>query len=191
MDRTQLLQDLIDQKTEVPIQRFLSNGKKTQGSITVSIQNPGTWESMQPVAQGLWKVVYAPHMTTMAGLAGGGTFDVSYILQEDGTMISHAKLYDFPFLPELMLSVSGTFGSVSDQVCRVDFNRAWVTLDQAEPYPNYDEVPDDFAKPIISFLGGLFFIPQVSVFPVSFLDDNLIVFDFQLFGTRICARKNN
>jgi hypothetical protein len=184
-DRTRLLQRLIDTKSEVSIDEFLSNNL-TEG---ISIKSPAAWESMRSVAAGTWKVVYAPHMTTMASLAGGGSLDVTYALQQDGTMISHAKL-DFSWLPPLVLSVSGTYGSVSDQVCRVDFDRAWVTLAET-PFPSYDDVPDDVMKPIISFLGKLFFIKQVSVFPVSFLDENLIIFDFELLGTRICARKIN
>lgn len=182
-DRTRLLQQLIDIKSEVSIDEFLSS----VSAKDVSIQSPAAWESMRPVATGTWKVVYAPHMTTMGRIAGNGSFDVTYILQQDGTMVSHAKC-DFPWLPPLVLSVSGTFGSVSEQVCRVDFDRAWVTFGET-PYSSYEEVPDDYGKPIIFFLGKLFFIKQVSVFPVSFLDDNLIVFDFELLGTRICARK--
>lgn len=187
-DRTRLLQEMIDSRVEIPIQDYLKDSTSTNN---VSIQNPGQWESMQMIAQGTWKVIYAPHMTIMAGLAGGGTLDVSYILQEDGTMISHA-VCDFSWLPnngKIILSVSGTWGSVSSQVCRVDFDQAWITLDQEEPFATFNDVPDDGKKSIISFLGRLFFIEAVSVFPISFLDDNLIVFDFELLGTRICARK--
>ena len=105
----------------IPSKRFPS---KTFLSRGTSIQNPGQWESMQPVAQGTWKVIYAPHMTTMAALIGGGSFDVSYVMQSDGTMTSHA-VCNFPWLPngKVILSVSGTWGSVSSHVCRVDFDR--------------------------------------------------------------------
>lgn len=187
-DRTRLLQEMMDSKVEIPITDYTISGDAST-SPDVSIENPGAWQSMQPVAEGTWKVVYAPHMTSMADL-GGGTLDVSYILSGDGNMVSHA-VCKFPWLPngKVILSVSGTYGSVSSHVCRVDFDRAWVTLDREEPYATYEDVPEDGSKSIISSLGQLFFIEQVSVFPVSFLDDNLIVFDFQLLGTRICARK--
>lgn len=185
LDRTRLLQDLIDNKAEVPIQVYTSGNERNESSI----QNPGLWDSMQPVATGTWKVIYAPHMTTMAALAGKGTLDVSYMFERNGTMRSHA-VCDFSWLPStVILSVSGTFGSVSSEVCRVDFDRAWVTLDRKEPYPTFEDVPQDVWKEVISALGRLFFIEQVSVFPISYLDDNLIVFDFELLGTRICARK--
>lgn len=185
-DRTRLLQDMIDNKVEISVDEYVQGTTYTG----VSIQNPASWESMQAVAKGTWKVVYAPHMTIMSNLAGGGTLGVSYILRQDGTMSSHA-VCDFDWLPfgRVILSVSGTWGTVSSQVCRVDFDRAWITLNQEEPYATFEDVPDDDSKSIISFLGRLFFVEAVSVFPISFLDENLIVFDFELLGTRICARK--
>ncbi len=79
-------------------------------------------------------------------------------------------------------------------VCRVDFDEAWIkTLDDDTflegPYPTIDSVPDSFAKYVIRSLGRLLFIEPFAVFPVSYLDNDLIVFDFELLGTRICARK--
>ena len=156
-----------------------------------SREKPGSWEGFGPVAKGKWRVIYAPHMTTMANLAAG-QFQVEYDLNEDGTMESHAR-YSFPIVGEGYLSVSGTYGSVDDTTCRVDFDEAWVkqlhegTAD--EPYASIDDVPESLAKTIIRRLGRLFFFDGVSVFPVSFLDDDLIVFDFELLGTRITARK--
>ena len=49
--RTQLVNDIIDK----------CNG----------ITNPGSQESFAAVAPGVWRVVYAPHMTIMAGLFQG------------------------------------------------------------------------------------------------------------------------
>ena len=150
------------------------------------IQNPG--RDFQSVAPGRWRVCYAPHMTFMAGLFGG-SFDVQYDLGKDGTMTSHAK-YDFPLLNLFgYLSVSGTYGSVDEEICRVDFDEAWIAMDQDAPFETVDDVPDSFSKSIIRKIGRLLFIEAWSVFPVSYLDDDLIVFDFELLGTRICARK--
>ena len=130
-------------------------------------------------------------MTTMANLAGG-QFQVEYNLNKDGTMESHAR-YSFPIVGEGYLSVSGTYGSVDDTTCRVYFDEAWVKqLEESttdEPYASIDDVPESLAKTIIRRLGRTFFFDAVSVFPVSFLDDDLIVFDFELLGTRITARK--
>jgi hypothetical protein len=61
--------------------------------------------------------------------------------------------------------------------------------DDDQPYSKLSDVPDSLAKTMITTLGKLLFIRPVSVFPISFLSENLIVFDFELLGTRICARK--
>jgi len=162
---------------------------------SVSIQNPGLKQSFNVVASGKWKVIYAPHMTTIAGLFGGA-FDVQYILDNNGRITSHAK-YNFPIFGRGYLSASGTFGSVNEDVCRVDFDQVWVKIlpsteeQEEEPYAELNQVPMGFIKDAINSIGKLFFFEQVSMFPVSFLDNELIIFDFEVLGTRICARKSN
>ena len=83
--------------------------------------------------------------------------------------------------------------SVNDDVCRVDFDEAWVrTCDDSfnvQPYESIDSVPDSISKTLIRNMGKALFIEAFAVFPVSYLDNDLIVFDFELLGTRICARK--
>lgn len=99
----------MDNKVDQDINTFLKQSSATT-STSVSIENPGQWESMLPVAPGTWNVIYAPHMTTMAKVFGGGEFRVQYIMNEDGTMVSHARLGGFPWLFGLdgvYLSVSG------------------------------------------------------------------------------------
>lgn len=59
------------------------------------------------------------------------------------------------------------------------------------PYKTFQEVPDSHMKRLINSIGQTFFLESVSVFPVSFLDQDMCVFEFQLLGTRICARKLN
>ena len=154
---------------------------------------PGSTKSFGPLAAGTWRIVYAPHIYTMANLAGGSFDPVYYILRKDGTMTSHAR-YTFPVIGSGWLSVSGTYGSEDeDNVCRVDFDKAWVRLTNdnptMDPYDNLESVPPSFWKDIIQSLGKFFFIDAVSIFPVSYLDNDTIVFDFELLGTRICARK--
>lgn len=173
--RTQLLNDVIE----------------NQGGLS----NPGSQKSFATVAPGMWRVCYAPHMTIMAGLFQG-EFSVQYDLRKDGTTTSHAR-YKFPLFNLFgYLSVSGTYGSVNNQVCRVDFNEAWIrTCDndsfEQEPYPDIESVPDSIAKSLIRNIGKALFIEPFAVFPVSHLCDELIVFDFEVLGTRICARKES
>ena len=150
--------------------------------------------------EGTWRVVYAPHMDAMSRLVRGRFYPVEYILRKDGTMTSHAK-YNLPLIGSGWLSVSGTYGSEDGNVvCRVDFDKAWVSLvdnnsvddtviGNDSPFPTFESVPDSLSKSIIQVIGQLGFVKSVSVFPVSYLDDDTIVFDFELLGTRICARK--
>jgi hypothetical protein len=170
-------------------------GSKDDNIIpTASLENPGLVSIFSSVASGTWKVIYAPHIATIAGL-GGGKFDVQYTLFEDGTMTSHAR-YNFPVVGEGYLSVSGTYGSVDNTVSRVDFDRAWIKpllrknsgqID--EPYERLEYVPESTVKNIINNIGNAVFVDAFAIFPVSFLDDDTIVFDFELLGTRICAKR--
>jgi hypothetical protein len=169
---------------------------------------PGSTNSFNPIAVATWSVVYAPHISTggklltttfgTGGEDGEGGFDpVLYIMKPIQRMVSHAR-YDIPWLKlRGWLSVSGTYDSHdNDRICRVDFDRAWVkpisnnsSNDDDKPYECFDDVPSSFSKTLIQKLGQLGFVKSVSVFPVSYLDDDTIVFDFELLKTRICARK--
>eukprot|EP00557_Chaetoceros_sp_GSL56_P005922 CAMPEP_0176489326 /NCGR_PEP_ID=MMETSP0200_2-20121128/7221_1 /TAXON_ID=947934 /ORGANISM="Chaetoceros sp., Strain GSL56" /LENGTH=203 /DNA_ID=CAMNT_0017886445 /DNA_START=1144 /DNA_END=1755 /DNA_ORIENTATION=+ len=164
---------------------------------TLSLDNPGLSTTFLRVAPGTWKVVYAPHIATAAKLLGG-KFEVQYNLYANSTIISHAR-YEFPIVESGYLSVSGTYGSLDNLVCRVDFDRAWITpittigggmnVSRQMPYECLEEVPDSLLKRIINNVGRTMFIEQFAIFPISFLDEDTIVFDFELLGTRICARK--
>ena len=67
LERSQLLEQLIASKLEIPVEEILENsGKAEHRTADYSIENPGRWGNMQKVAAGDWKVIYAPHMTTMA-----------------------------------------------------------------------------------------------------------------------------
>jgi hypothetical protein len=188
-----MLDSLIENKLVVDASSFPVG--KSAGT-RVSISNPGRLESMIKVAAGTWKVIYAPHMKLGEALFGGGNLDVQYILYPNRAIESHARLFMFPWMlgiTSIYLSVSGKYGSVSDDVCEVVWEEAWVRTvsesDDDQPYSKLSDVPDSLAKTMITTLGKLLFIRPVSVFPISFLSENLIVFDFELLGTRICARK--
>lgn len=154
--------------------------------------HPGSTDGFAPFAVGTWKIVYAPHISTMGSLAGGSFDPVYYIMKPNGIMTSHAR-FSFPLVGSGWLSVSGTYASEDeDRICRVDFDKAWLSLNSDNddsPTASLEEVPDGMSKIIIQTLGQLGFVKSVSVFPVSYLDEDTIVFDFELLGTRICARK--
>jgi hypothetical protein len=155
---------------------------------------PGSTDGFAPYVVGTWKIVYAPHISTMGSFLRGSFDPVYYIMKPNGVMTSHAR-FSFPLLGSGWLSVSGTYGSEdNDKICRVNFNKTWVSLnemnaDNDSPLPSLEDVPDSVSKSIIQTLGQLGFVKAVSVFPVSYLDNDTIVFDFELLGTRICARK--
>jgi len=150
---------------------------------------PGSQASFTPLAVGTWRVIYAPHIVTIASLLQGSFDPVYYMMKPNGEMTSHVR-YQFPLIGSGWLSVSGTYSSQDEkQVCRVDFDKTWVTVNQEKPFPSLEMVPDTPSRALIQTLGKLFFIEAASVFPVSYLDRDTIVFDFELLGTRICARK--
>ena len=175
-----------------------ANKKRTEMVAEMIQENPvpapGSTSSFAPLAAGKWRIVYAPHISVMGQLFQGSFDPVYYIMKPNGEMTSHAR-YNFPIIGSGWLSVSGTYGSEDeDRVCRVDFNRAWVKMisdeqNNVDPYDSLDDVPPSQWKNMIQALGQFFFVDAVSVFPVSYLDSDTIVFDFELLGTRICARK--
>jgi len=197
-ERSALLAKMIDEKEVVAV------GSQGSGERTISYEKPGSTETflalggVAPVAAGTWKVVYAPHMTTAMDIFRG-RFDVTYDLFADSRIVSHAY-YDFPIVGKGYLSVSGTYGSVAndatDMYSRVDFDKAWLkalpssaSTSTAPPYDSLEAVPDSFLKTAINEIGKRAFIESVAVFPVSFLDDDTIVFEFESLGTKICAHK--
>jgi hypothetical protein len=193
--RTELLDKMISEKvTTKDLNNALTTSEADGILPTASLENPGLESIFSSVAPGTWKVIYAPHMTTIAGIAGG-KFDVQYTLFNDGTMTSHAR-YNFPVIGEGYLSVSGTYGSVDNRVSRVDFDKAWIKPFDGKnseeidgPYESLEDVPASPVKDIINSIGKAMFVDGVAIFPVSFLDDDTIVFDFELLGTKICAKK--
>lgn len=188
-DRTRAVSDLIVHRTLVdkdPIKEMSDHSWST----------PARETTMRAVAPGTWKVVYAPHMAFGKRLFGLDGLDVSYSMRQDGTCTSHALLSGLLHdKSTIALSASGTYSSVSDTVCRIEWEEAWVRVgpndddDKQIYFPTIEDVPDSIQKEVIRRVGRLLFIRPFSVFPVSFLNNEWIVFEFDLLGTRIVARK--
>ncbi|OEU07951.1 hypothetical protein FRACYDRAFT_196982 [Fragilariopsis cylindrus CCMP1102] len=194
LDTMDTLNDATKERTTLLNKMISENNTETKTNSHLQSASPN------PIAVGKWKVIYAPHISTAANILNG-KFDVQYDLfydekeEEDGSastavVVSHAY-YDFPIIGKGYLSVSGTYG--------IDFNKAWIKPisksksqeeeSQSQPYASLKDVPDSLMKTIINEIGKRAFVESVAVFPVSFLDSNMIVFEFQLFGTKICACK--
>jgi hypothetical protein len=93
IERTSLLNQMIQSKKEVLRLNRINSSPLSPKQTSVpaqSLMNPGRLSSFSMVANGTWKVIYAPHMTTISGIFGG-TFDVSYILYDNLTIVSHAR----------------------------------------------------------------------------------------------------
>jgi hypothetical protein len=56
--------------------------------------------------------------------------------------------------------------------------------DDDAPYRSLASVPSSTTKNVVEALGKWLFILELAVFPISYLDDDLVVFDFELFKTR-------
>mmetsp|Transcript_32849 Transcript_32849/g.49563 ORF Transcript_32849/g.49563 Transcript_32849/m.49563 type:complete len:259 (+) Transcript_32849:110-886(+) len=196
--RTDLLNRMISNKVLVEADE-IKKIRDRSGKNDESISRPASLSSMLPVAPGTWKVVYAPHISTIVKLVGGGKLDVEYILHSNQKIQSHAKFASFPWMlgiKSIFLSVNGTYDSMSDSDCVVEWKEAWIKIidnncddEEDKPFATFSEVPDSVWKDAINDIGQFLFIKPFSLFPVSFLSPDLTVFDFDLFGTRICARK--
>jgi hypothetical protein len=194
--------DILLQKLDDPLAFNSANKERTQLVADLTKENPvdapGSTKSFAPLAVGTWRIVYAPHIYTMGSLCQGSFDPVYYIMKPNGKMTSHAR-YSFPIIGSGWLSVSGSYRSQDEEnVCRVDFDKAWIKLidqssddpdDAEQPFESLEAVPPSPWKDGIQALGKFFFVDAVSAFPVSYLDKDTIVFDFELLGTRICARK--
>lgn len=153
-------------------------------------KRPGSISSFRDIAPGSWRIIYAPHISTLSSVVGGSFDPVLYDMNDDGfKIVSHAK-YNFPVLGEGWLSVSGIYDSMdNDRYCKVEFDRAWIGVGSKNKFDSIDDAPETWYKNIINSLGQLGFRKEFAVFPVSYLDEDTIVFDFELLGTRICATK--
>ena len=61
-ERTRLLENMLQEK--------VSDGMEEEITPTARLSNPGLSSTFDEVVSGKWEVVYAPHMTTIAGLFG-------------------------------------------------------------------------------------------------------------------------
>ena len=117
-ERSELLAKMIEEKKVVAIGHHNKEDDVLSLSMvpTISYEKPGSTETFlasvagAPVAEGTWKVVYAPHMTTAMDLFRG-RFDVTYDLFPDSRIVSHA-FYDFPVVLGMAgLAATMTFGT--------------------------------------------------------------------------------
>ena len=156
-------------------------------------QRPGSTDSYERFAKGLWRVSYAPHIRAIERVSGT-KFDVFYAL-EKGVLESYVR-FEASLLGRAILKghlcASGSYASLSDEETTMTWDRIWCDLDSFERGPSSaGEVTRHIAPGLVQSLGKLAFIQSVSRFPVYYLDDDLVMFEFTLLGTKIVAAKVN
>jgi len=152
----------------------------------------------QPAADwpGLWRVVYAPHMKTLGGLALT-QFDVYYDISAVGEALelrSHVR-FKAPFGAG-WLSAAGPVSTLKGQLdvpglgarptTEVAFKDFWVDLGSSLPRPS-----PDASDSILQSIASPFFLKQLSVFPALLFDARLgvCVFRFPPLGVEIAAQR--
>jgi len=145
---------------------------------------------------GLWRVVYAPHMKTLGGLALT-RFDVYYDIAAVGEVLelrSHVR-FDTPFGAG-WLSAAGLVTALSGQLevpglgtrptTEVAFKDFWIDL--GSPLPRSSP---DASDSILQSIAAPFFVKRLSVFPTLLFDARLgiCVFRFPPLGVEIVAQR--
>ena len=136
------------------------------------------------LARGRWRVVHAPHIKSILGRLLGSRFDVVYdigVEGDGGPMTSNVKYAGF--FGEGYLSTRGTWRRDGDR-CVLDWRDGW--WDPGADKPSADPA-ESYASETIRPMARAGFIPLFATFPVDYLDEDLCVFVFPLFGTRIVA----
>jgi hypothetical protein len=144
----------------------------------------GVGDRFAELARGRWRVVHAPHIKNILGRLLGSRFDVLYDIGVDGDggpMESNVKYAGF--WGEGYLSTRGTWRRDGDR-CVLDWRDGW--WDPGADKPSADPA-ESYASETIRPMARAGFIPLFATFPVDYLDEDLCVFVFPLFGTRIVA----
>ena len=159
--------------------------KEIDDAVDALPAQPAIGDSFARLAKGRWRVVHAPHIKNILGRLLGSRFDVVYDIGveggDGGPMESNVK-YD-GFWGEGYLSTRGTWRRDGD-CCVLDWRDGW--WDPGATQPSSDPAASYAAETVLP-MARAGFIPLFATFPVDYLDEDLCVFVFPLFGTRIVA----
>ena len=158
--------------------------KEIDDAVDALPAQPAVGSSFARLAKGRWRVVHAPHIKNILGRLLGSRFDVVYdigVSGDGGPMESNVKYAGF--WGEGYLSTRGTWRRDGDR-CVLDWRDGW--WDPGATQPSSDPAAS-YAAETIRPMARAGFIPLFATFPVDYLDEDLCVFVFPLFGTRIVA----
>eukprot|EP00850_Spirogloea_muscicola_P024700 SM001327S27067 [mRNA] locus=s1327:1006:1681:- [translate_table: standard] len=117
----------------------------------------------------------------------GARFDpIRYTLT--GTHIASNVKYSSQLLGDGWLSASGDFEADGLDAVRVLFDSFWwdIGRDDLKPDP---QGQGSWQQTSLNNLGRALFFPQLSTFPVLYLDQDLVVFNFPPLSTNIAAHR--
>ncbi|GIL79785.1 hypothetical protein Vretimale_12411 [Volvox reticuliferus] len=160
--------------------------------VQLIAENPTLQPGNQSVelGQGTWQVFYAPHIFKLSSAMATKFQPIQYRLSGN-SLVANVK-YSNPLLGEGWLSAGGTMARKYDDAVEVAFDRFW--MDMGADSLRADLPPDASsslltADGIIGALGRAAFFPQLAVFPVLYLDNDLAVFKFTPLDSPIAVHR--
>ena len=156
----------------------------------LKLEKPSSFKSLSKIATGCWKVKYAPHINILEKVLFT-KFEVSYLFPNSlspYSLISNVR-YTSRLFGTGHLNTAGKYEITQDgKECRIVWDKIWWDLNKDTP-STYKNVEDHILQSAIQYIGKVAFIESVSKFPIDYLDSDICVFKFELFGTTICALK--
>lgn len=145
------------------------------------------------LGQGTWEVISAPHIEAISSTLGCTFSPIRYTLLAEN-LISNV-FYSHPVLGEGWLSAGGKMYRKYDDSVEVSFDRFWVD----GPSTLREDIPlsetwsngglNLGVDSVVSLLGKTAFFPQLAIFPILYLDQDLCVFSFPAMNSKIAVRK--
>lgn len=158
--------------------------------VKLSSEKVSYVKSSSRIATGSWKIRHAPHISLLEKVLFT-KFDVSYIFPDSRqpySLISNVR-YTSPLFGTGHLSTAGKYEMTQSQECKIVWDKIWWDIKREGP-SSYDDIKSHVLPSIIQFVGKAAFVEGVSKFPIEYLDSDVCIFRFELFGTTICALKN-
>lgn len=156
--------------------------------LSSPIADAGLEKNYKKVAKALWRVSHAPHIRNLLEPLLFSEFDVYYDLSKKaGEMTSYVKFRFKPLGLTGHLNAAGTYDELDARTTSISWESIW--MDFEETPTAVTEVEKHVLPSIVQPIGKRAFIQAVSIFPVSYLSKDLIIFTFKLLGTKIVACK--
>uniref|UniRef100_A0A6T8MXP1 Plastid lipid-associated protein/fibrillin conserved domain-containing protein n=1 Tax=Hemiselmis andersenii TaxID=464988 RepID=A0A6T8MXP1_HEMAN len=153
--------------------------------------DPGQWDSddkAKRLAEGVWEVCYAPHISVMQQVLQTKFSPIRYnlVVSEGGErrIISNVR-YDSAAFGQGWLNTDGRWESIDKNTVRIVWKKFWWDIKRDTPSP----VPEEEQAGWVQALGSLAFLPVFSTFPVRYVDGDTCAFDFAPTNSCIVARK--